>query len=157
MSKQKTLVKLDLQIKSKLSSIPKTALFHKWLNAALSATNHNKCELTIRVIGISAMAKLNEQYRRKSGPTNILSFPFVAPPKIKTDLIGDIIICAPLVKKEAQQQNKPENNHWAHLTIHGVLHLLGYDHKKTKDAVKMEQLEINILQSLGIRDPYKSS
>jgi probable rRNA maturation factor len=154
-------IKLNLQIISKQKSIPTISNFKYWVTTALRANTwirpyriDKSVEITIRVINAKEMSELNQKYRHKSGPTNILSFPFSPPPGIKSNLLGDIIICAPIVKQEAKRQNKLEKNHWAHLTIHGVLHLLGYDHTKSKDAKKMEQLEIKILKQLGIDDPY---
>jgi probable rRNA maturation factor len=152
---KKNSIKLDLQIHSKLKSIPAKREFKRWLAAALSGAKANY-ELTIRVVSFKEITNLNQRYRGKSGPTNILSFPFTAPPGIKSNLLGDIVISAPIVHREAKQQSKPEKNHWAHLTVHGVLHLLGYDHIKAKDAQTMEKLEIKILRRLGIANPYES-
>jgi probable rRNA maturation factor len=146
-------IKLDLQIRSKQKSIPTLVNFKRWVKAALGRYQSN-CELTICIVTPKEMTELNRKYRHKNEPTNILSFPFTPPPGIKSNLLGDIILCASVIKLEAKQQQKPEKNHWAHLTIHGVLHLLGYDHQKSKDAKIMEQLETNILQQLNIPKPY---
>jgi probable rRNA maturation factor len=90
-------------------------------------------------------------------PTNVLSFPFESPPEVKLDLLGDLVICAEVVEQEAQQQNKNLMHHWAHMIVHGTLHLLGYDHVEDSDAQQMEALEITILAKLAIDDPYQDN
>ena len=98
--------------------------------------------------------ELNETYRLKSGPTNILSFPVEIPEEIELNLLGDLVICAPVLEKEALEQNKALLNHWAHIVIHGVLHLMGYDHIEDDEAELMEGKEITLLSHLGIKNPY---
>ena len=95
-----------------------------------------------------------QQYRQKSGPTNILSFPFEAPEHIELNLLGDLVICAPVLEVEALEQQKDLYDHWAHIVIHGVLHLLGYDHITDEDALIMEEKEIYLLNELNIKNPY---
>lgn len=112
-------------------------------------------ECTIRVVDRAESAELNEQYRNKQGATNVLSFPFEAPIEIDIDLLGDLVICAPLVIEEAKQQNKAADMHWSHLIVHGCLHLLDYDHSEDIDADKMEGLERQVMNKLGYSDPYK--
>ncbi len=112
-------------------------------------------ECTIRVVDRAESAELNEQYRDKQGATNVLSFPFEAPIEIDIDLLGDLVICAPLVIEEATKQNKTVEMHWNHLIVHGCLHLLGYDHLKDEDADKMEDFERQVMNKLGHPDPYK--
>ncbi|MCP3672877.1 MAG: rRNA maturation RNase YbeY [Gammaproteobacteria bacterium] len=112
-------------------------------------------ECTIRVVDRTESAELNEQYREKQGATNVLSFPFDAPIEIDIDLLGDLVICAPLVSEEAKQQSKTIEMHWNHLIVHGCLHLLGYDHIKDEDADKMESFERQVMNKLGYPDPYK--
>jgi len=114
-------------------------------------------EISIRIVDDAEAAQFNQTYRSKTGPTNVLSFPADLPPDTGSGLLGDLVICAPLVKKEAAQQHKSEKAHWAHLVIHGVLHLLGYDHTDAKDAEHMEALEIDLLDSLGFPNPYESA
>ena len=97
---------------------------------------------------------LNKQYRHKIGPTNILSFPIEVPEGIDLNLLGDLVICAPLLEKEALEQNKPFMSHWAHIIVHGILHLLGYDHIDDDEAEIMENKEIKILSTLNIENPY---
>lgn len=146
-------VDLDLQIATDFSGLPGPAEFEKWTLAALSSSDKH-FELTIRVVDAAEIQELNATYRNKDKPTNVLSFPFEAPEHVELDLLGDLIICAHVVRTEAQEQNKDETAHWAHMTIHGVLHLLGYDHIDDIEAEEMEGLEIKILHELGYANPY---
>jgi len=139
------MLKINLQILTK-NFVPQKSWFRKWAAAALPKSKNT--ELTIRVVNRKESQALNKKYRSKNHPTNILSF------ATDNNYLGDLVICAPLVKKEAQEQNKLLMHHWAHLTIHGVLHLLGYDHHTKKEAKIMETLEIKILEKLKIGDPY---
>jgi len=111
-------------------------------------------QLTVRIVGAEEGMALNREYRGGDGATNVLSFPFDEPFMLEPRLLGDIVICAPLLVTQAQQQNKSLQSHWAHLVVHGVLHLLGYDHIDDRQARAMETLEIEILAELGIADPY---
>jgi probable rRNA maturation factor len=111
-------------------------------------------ELTLRLVDRSESRELNARFRGKDQPTNVLSFPADLPPGIDIPLLGDIVICAPLVEEEARTQDKPLQEHWAHLVIHGILHLLGYDHQVEQDAIEMERIEVELLASLGIGNPY---
>lgn len=111
-------------------------------------------EVTIRIVDEAEMTELNETYRHKSGPTNVLSFPFDAPIELEVKLLGDIVICASVVNKEAKAQGKSSDAHWAHMVVHGILHLQGYDHIEDDEAEVMEALEINLLQQLGYTNPY---
>jgi probable rRNA maturation factor len=115
-----------------------------------------KAEVTIRIVNKNEIAKLNEAYRNKNYPTNVLSFPLEVKQNIpmKFPLLGDIVVCANVVSEEAKQQGKPIKSHWAHMIVHGTLHLLGFDHEIDEDAEKMETLEIAILQQLKIANPY---
>lgn len=146
---------LDLQVACQSPDIPSAADFQLWLNAVLVAKNLSAQEITVRLVDVPESQGLNQQYRGKDRPTNVLSFPFEAPPGLSMALLGDLVICADVVHQEAIQQNKPLLHHWAHMTIHGTLHLLGYDHINDKDAKDMEELEIEILQNLSIDDPYQ--
>jgi len=110
--------------------------------------------ITIRIVDVAEAKQLNETWRHGNGPTNVLSFPFDYPPGVDISLLGDIVICAPLVAKEATEQHKSHNAHWAHLVIHGTLHLLGYDHIEEPQAQIMENIEIRILHKLGYPNPY---
>lgn len=147
-------LELDLQIALDLPVLPNEADFRRWAEAALAGAGYAKdAELTLRIVNEAESTALNETYRRKQGPTNVLSFPFQAPPEVDSPLLGDIVICAPVVLREAVSQDKTPEAHWAHLVAHGVLHLLGYDHDETQ-AAAMESLEIRILTDLGYADPY---
>ncbi|MGZ5031193.1 MAG: rRNA maturation RNase YbeY [Methylobacter sp.] len=124
-----------------------------WVDTALADYDQDT-EIVVRIVGEQESAELNEQYRHKSGPTNILSFPVDVPEGIELDLLGDLVICAPVVEKEALEQGKTLEHHWAHIIVHGVLHLLGYDHIDDDDAELMENKEIAILNKLHINNPY---
>ncbi|MCK9635020.1 MAG: rRNA maturation RNase YbeY [Methylobacter tundripaludum] len=124
-----------------------------WVDAALDGHNQDT-EIVVRIVDEQESADLNEQYRHKSGPTNILSFPVDLPPGIELNLLGDLVICAPVLEKEAQEQGKLLADHWAHIVVHGVLHLLGYDHIDDAEAELMENKEIAILNKLQINNPY---
>jgi len=133
--------------------VPSPQEFERWVAAALAG----RCEageLTVRVVGVTESTALNETYRHRSGPTNVLSFPIDDSPELDIPLLGDLVICAPLVMREAREQHKPAIAHWAHLTVHGSLHLLGYDHEEPREAEIMEGLEAEILAALGYADPY---
>ena len=145
-------VDLDVQRASGSGSIPDDASFQQWVEAALR--DQDEALLTVRVVDCEESAQLNMRYRSKEGPTNVLSFPAEVPSEIDLPLLGDIVICAPLVAKEAALQGKNEQAHWAHLVIHGVLHLLGFDHQSEQEARVMETREITLLGSLGYPDPY---
>jgi probable rRNA maturation factor len=133
--------------------LPSPADFEAWAAAAL-AGRIDQAEMTIRVVGLAEGAALNETYRHRSGPTNVLSFPFEGDAEMELPLLGDVVICAPLVAREAREQQKTPQAHWAHLTVHGCLHLLGYDHEEAEEAEVMERLESDILAGLGYPDPY---
>ncbi|WP_448567444.1 rRNA maturation RNase YbeY [Thalassotalea ganghwensis] len=146
-------ITVDLQVASNSTQLPTETLFHTWVNAALSKYN-KPYELTIRIVDQQESQTLNDQYRGKDKPTNVLSFPFEVPEGIELALLGDLVICAPVVEQEALEQNKSFEAHWAHMVIHGCLHLLGFDHIDEDDATEMEALEIEILDTLGIANPY---
>lgn len=147
-------ITLDLQIAYKASNLPSEALFQSWIEAALGKYERN-FELTIRVVDNQESQALNHQYRGKDKPTNVLSFPFEVPEGIELDLLGDLIIAADVVSNEADEQNKTSEAHWAHMVIHGCLHLLGYDHISDDEAEEMESIEIDILENLGFNNPYE--
>jgi probable rRNA maturation factor len=131
--------------------------FQEWVAAALTGAGHERTtELTVRIVGEQEMRELNQRYRQISRATNVLSFAAGLPPHLQLPLLGDIVICAPLVAREAQQQQKSSSAHWAHMVIHGTLHLLGYDHIEDADADAMEHLETLILRRLQIAAPYEN-
>lgn len=150
---KKKRIKIAIQNKTRQSFIPNRYYFQRWVNKALLSRTALS-EITIRLVDKKESTDLNEAFRHKKGATNILSFPFEPPPGIYSPLLGDIVIYAGLVNKEAKQQQKTRLAHWAHLVIHGCLHLVGYDHKSEKDARKMETLEIQLLQEFGYANPY---
>ena len=137
---------ITIQIASELANIPAKLQFKKWAKAALRVDT----EVTIRIADAQEALELNSQYRGKDYATNVLTFPLSEIPH----LLGDIIICAPVVAAEAAAQNKSLEAHFAHLTVHGMLHLCGYDHETEPQAELMESLEITILQKLGYANPY---
>ena len=124
-----------------------------WVDTALEDYDQDT-EIVVRIVDEQESAELNEQYRHKSGPTNILSFPVELPESIELDLLGDLVICAPVLEKEALEQGKILTHHWAHIIVHGVLHLLGHDHIDDDEAELMESKEIAILNKLRINNPY---
>ena len=133
---------------------PKEARFQQWIDAVATQIPTTHRDMCITLIDEDESALLNEQYRQKKGPTNVLSFNYEKMPGITADSLGDLAICANVVKAEAQAQQKSLESHWAHMTIHGTLHLLGYDHIQEEDAEKMEALEIKIMEGLGFGNPY---
>ncbi|MBL8249219.1 MAG: rRNA maturation RNase YbeY, partial [Candidatus Competibacter sp.] len=147
-------LELDLQIALDMPGLPTESEFRRWAEAALAGADYQQdAELTLRIVNEAEITALNASYRHKQGPTNVLSFSSEAPPEAAGALLGDIVICAPVVLREAIAQEKAPAAHWAHLVAHGVLHLLGYDHDEAQ-AEAMESLEIRILAGLGYSDPY---
>lgn len=135
--------------------IPSDKELQLYLEKALADYSED-AEVLIRVVDSQEISALNEQYRHKQGPTNILSFPFEVPEAVKgVNLLGDLVVCASVLEAEAQAQQKALQDHWAHIVIHGILHLLGYDHIDESDAQEMETKEILILQQLSIDNPYQ--
>ncbi len=147
---------LDVSISYGLprSGIPAANSFRRWAAAALDG-RIREADLAIRLVDDREGLALNRHYRGKDHPTNVLSFPADLPKGVKLPLLGDLVICAPVVLREAIEQRKPVNAHYAHLTVHGILHLLGWDHEDEREAECMEQLEREILATLGIGDPYR--
>jgi len=134
---------------------PTVNIMQKWIYAVLAKAGYkNSTQMCIRIVEEQEMTDLNSKFRKVNKVTNVLSFPYEALPGVKIPFLGDLVICANVVDKEAKQQSKTSEQHWAHLIVHGVLHLLGYDHINEADAVKMEKLEIEILSELGFPNPY---
>jgi probable rRNA maturation factor len=148
---------INLDVQREVDALPKDEDLLSWLNETLTSEQHGNTELTIRFVDKKESADLNEQYRHKTGATNVLSFPFEAPPELEVELnlLGDLIICTEVVQQQAQEQKKQELAHWAHMVVHGTLHLLGYDHLTDAEANIMEEKEIQILSQLGYPDPYR--
>ncbi len=148
-------IRLDVSVHYALprTGIPAAVSFRKWVAAALE-NRIREADLAIRIVGTKEGRALNHHYRGKDYATNVLSFPAELPEGVTVPLLGDLVICAPVVAREAKEQKKPLVAHYAHLTVHGVLHLLGWDHEDACDAECMEKLEREILAELGIDDPY---
>ena len=146
-------VSISENIKSGDDDVPEPALLQAWASAAY--LNKVPAVASFLVTTPGEMQKLNNQYRDKDKATNVLSFPMQSPEEIDVCLLGDIVLCAAVINREAKQQSKAENAHWAHMVVHGMLHLQGFDHIKNEQAEEMEQLEIKILNQLGFDDPYK--
>jgi len=145
---------LDLQLETSQQGLPSEEDFQRWLTAAVSPFQ-GEAEVTIRVVDEAESQQLNLDYRGKDKPTNVLSFPFQQPPGLELPLLGDLVICAQVVHAEAAEQGKSAQAHWAHMVVHGCLHLLGFDHIKEDEAEEMEAEEIQILAELGFSNPYE--
>ncbi|RQM63791.1 rRNA maturation RNase YbeY [Aeromonas hydrophila] len=147
-------VTLDLQLASaSTDGLPSEAQLQGWLDGTILGFQQ-EAEVTVRIVDEAESNELNLTYRGKNKPTNVLSFPFEAPPGLELPLLGDLVICRQVVEREAAEQGKPLMAHWAHMVVHGSLHLLGYDHIEDDEAEEMEALERDIMQELGFADPY---
>ena len=146
-------IELELQIASNAKTLPHPSQFREWISTVLW-DRLDTAELTIRIVDEEESAELNEQYRHKEGPTNVLSFPADVDPEFDFPLLGDIVICAPVVEEQATDCDKELLAHWAHMVVHGTLHLLGYDHENHVEAEEMEDIETEILTKLGYPPPY---
>jgi probable rRNA maturation factor len=148
-------MKLNVDIQQACGGVdlPSPVAIRQWVKAALG-NRRQATELTVRIVSTAEISQLNSDYRHKTGPTNVLSFPADLPAGIDVPLLGDLVICAEVVAREADEQHKPLHAHWAHMVVHGTLHLLGYDHIDDADADIMENLEIDILKRINIPNPY---
>lgn len=152
--------RVDVQVACDDPDIPRPAQMQTWIAAALAAaafTDEAGAEVSVRIVDADEIQALNAAYRRQDKPTNVLSFPAetqALPGEPR--LLGDVVVCAPVVRAEADEQGKALAAHWAHMLVHGTLHLLGYDHEADAEAARMEELESNILAAHGIADPYAS-
>jgi probable rRNA maturation factor len=145
---------VSIQRASRLANIPSDRLLRKWVNAALAGIKAaNASEVTLRVVNAAEGRNLNSAFRGKDYPTNILTF--VYHEKKSPVLMGDLVVCAPVVAREAKDQHKTLADHYAHLCVHGILHLGGFDHENPRDAKRMESLEVKILSELGVGSPYR--
>ena len=142
------------EIESADDEVPGPALLQSW--AASAYLIDKPAVASMLVTTAEEMQQLNKQYRDKDKPTNVLSFPMQSPEEVDISLLGDIILCASVIDIEAAQQSKTAESHWAHMVVHGMLHLQGYDHVENDEAEKMEQMEIDILKKLGFANPYES-
>ena len=147
------MIELVVQNAAGGTDIPSEKEFNLWVEAAL-ADNTDNAAITIRVVDESEGRALNQRYRKKDCATNVLSFPAEIPEMFDLPDLGDIVMCAPVVIREAGEQDKKPADHWAHLVVHAILHLRGYDHEEPEQALKMESAEIGILKTLGIANPY---
>lgn len=149
-------LQIDLQVETSLGALPSEADFNHW---ARVAWDESDAGVVLRIVDNEESQTLNRDYREKDYPTNVLSFPYDPPPMPleadEVDYLGDLIMCAPVVLREAQEQGKTLSEHWAHLLIHGLLHLQGYDHITDTEAEEMEGLEIQLLAKLGFPNPYQ--
>ena len=147
---------IDLQIACEQESgLPTAEQIEQWATAAVQPKS-DEVEMTVRIVDEAESHELNLNYRGKDRPTNVLSFPFECPDEVELPLLGDLVICRQVVEREAQEQDKPVMAHWAHMVVHGSLHLLGYDHIEDDEAEEMESLETQIMTGLGFADPYLS-
>jgi probable rRNA maturation factor len=146
-------LKMDIQNVSKCDTLPENKLIIEWAEQALDK-QHKESEITLRVVDIDEGLELNKEWRKKDSATNVLSFPVGEVIEQAPNLLGDIVICAPIVELEAKDQGKSSEAHWAHLIIHGILHLQGYDHESDEEASVMETKEIHILNKIGYTNPY---
>lgn len=143
---------VELQLETAALNLPTSDDFKQWASSALRETTKNS--VVIRLVDTDESRQLNRDYRGVDKPTNVLSFPFETPAEIADKFLGDLVICAPVVGHEARKQNKPLKAHWAHMVVHGMLHLQGYDHQDDQQAEEMERLEGEFLATLGFPDPY---
>lgn len=147
---------IDLQIACEQETgLPTLEQIEQWATAAVQPQS-DEVEMTVRIVDEAESHELNLNYRGKDRPTNVLSFPFECPDEVELPLLGDLVICRQVVEREAQEQDKPLMAHWAHMVVHGSLHLLGYDHIEDDEAEEMESLETQIMTELGFADPYLS-
>ena len=147
---------IDLQIACEQETgLPTAEQIEQWATAAVQPQS-DEVEMTVRIVDEAESHALNLNYRGKDRPTNVLSFPFECPDEVELPLLGDLVICRQVVEREAQEQDKPLMAHWAHMVVHGSLHLLGYDHIEDNEAEEMESLEAQIMTGLGFADPYLS-
>ena len=145
---------VDLQIATEnIEGLPTEEQIVQWATAAVQPEG-DEVEMTVRIVDEAESHELNLTYRGKDRPTNVLSFPFECPDEVALPLLGDLVICRQVVEREAEEQEKPLMAHWAHMVVHGSLHLLGYDHIEDDEAEEMESLETQIMQGLGFDDPY---
>lgn len=146
---------IDIESNSSSAAIPTSTMLESWIAAALQSQNLEEAEVSLYIVDEAESQELNNQYRGKNRPTNVLSFPADIPEEVGIPLLGDLVVCAPVVEREAQEQGKTLDAHWAHMLVHGSLHLLGFDHIEDAEAETMEQLETEIITGLGFPAPYQ--
>ena len=157
-------IDVEVQYVTEADNIPDQAQIQYWVESALTCSKNKEkenkqTEMVVRVVDREESAQLNLQYRGKQGATNVLSFPFEMPDVVEAsgdmNLLGDLVICAPVVEEQALEQGKELFAHWAHMVVHGCLHLLGYDHQEPTEAEEMESLETGVLTEMGFPSPYE--
>jgi probable rRNA maturation factor len=146
-------VQVEVQYAVPRRGLPSAKALRVWVRAAAEG-RCEQAQVTVRVVGRDEGAQLNAHYRGGSGPTNVLSFSLDAVPGADPPWLGDLVLCAPVVEHEAREQGQSARQHWAHLVVHGMLHLLGYDHQSAEEARHMEAIECEVLNRLGHPDPY---
>jgi len=154
-------VEIQYALDDDRTRLPHAAHLARWAQAACAAAGRRferEPQMTLRLVEEAEIVRLNSVYRHKTAPTNVLSFPFEPPAGLPREAcpaeLGDVVICAAVVRREAAEQGKSEESHWAHMVVHGTLHLLGYDHVTAAEAARMEPLEVRVLAALGHADPY---
>lgn len=145
---------IDIEINSSNSQIPTADNIERWISAALSSDKLAEAEVSVYIVDEAESQSLNAQYRGKNKPTNVLSFPADIPEEVGIPLLGDLVVCAPVVAREAEEQGKSLEAHWAHMLVHGTLHLLGYDHIEDDEAEAMESLETELITQMNFPAPY---
>lgn len=153
-------ISVDLQVVCRVDSIPQETEVRSWLEDAYQAGKpdaRRQSDVSVRIVDEDESRTLNKQYRQQDNATNVLAFPaaMVGLPEDEQELLGDLVICGPLVEREAEEQGKSAAGHWGHLLVHGMLHLLGYDHETSSQATEMETMERRILANRGVEDPYQ--
>ena len=146
---------IDIEINSKSTQIPAVEKIEHWISVALHSDELADAEVSVYIVDEAESQELNFQYRGKDKPTNVLSFPAEIPEEVGIPLLGDLVVCAPVVAREALEQGKTLDAHWAHMVIHGTLHLLGYDHIDDDEADVMEALETRLVTQLAYPAPYQ--
>jgi probable rRNA maturation factor len=146
--------RIDVEVNSSSTKIPSVENIERWITAALQSDELNQAEVSVYVVDETESQQLNLQYRGKDKPTNVLSFPAEIPDEVGVPLLGDLVVCAPVVEREAREQGKTLEAHWAHMLVHGTLHLLGYDHVDDDEAEVMEALETHLITQLHFPAPY---
>lgn len=147
-------LELDVSYAARQPWVPSRRQLTSWAAAALASVRR-PVVLSVRVVGVVRSRSLNARYRHKDKPTNVLSFGGAGSTPDGRHYLGELVVCAPVVAREARSQGKSLQAHWAHMTVHGVLHLLGFDHERESEAAKMAAREIQILDRLGFSDPYR--
>jgi probable rRNA maturation factor len=147
-------LKVNVQYACRAPGLPAKRAIVRWVQAALTGCRRKAVEIGVRIVGEQEIAALNRRFRGKRGPTNVLSFPLADPPGVQTGFLGDIVVCAPVVMREARVRATPLRAHWAHMLVHGIMHLRGYDHQTPAQADEMESMEGRILKRLGFSNPY---